>query len=85
MPTTTIKVPVELRDRLAKLARDEHTTLAGAIARSLDAAEDAAFWADVAATMGGRPARLRADADLEQLSDSLTDGLDPGEDWSDVL
>ena len=79
MATTTIKVPTELRDRLAELARREHTTLAGAIARSLDAAEDAAFWAAVTETMG-EPDRV-----AERFSGTLSDGLDPDETWDDVL
>jgi len=84
MPSTTIKVPVELRDRLAALARRKHTTLAGAIARTLDAAEDAAFWAEVGTTMGGAQAQRRIPDDLARLDGSLTDGLDPDENWDDV-
>jgi hypothetical protein len=81
MPSTTIKVPVELRDRLADLAGREHTTLAGAIARSLDMAESAAFWADVARTMGDRSS---VTSGAEQLGGDLSDGLDPEESWDDV-
>jgi predicted transcriptional regulator len=84
MPSTTIKVPVELRDRLAALANRENTTLAGAIARSLDAAESAVFWADVAASMGTTAAGSPVSSDVEELSGSLTDGLDPEETWDDV-
>ncbi|HZV27186.1 MAG TPA: hypothetical protein VFG00_12950 [Acidothermaceae bacterium] len=84
MPSTTIKVPVELRNRLAALASRGNTTLAGAIAQSLDAAENAAFWADVATTMGSTNAGSPALSDVEQLSGSLTDGLEPGETWDDV-
>jgi predicted transcriptional regulator len=51
MTSTTIRVPTELRDRLAEIAEREHTTLAGAIERSLDRAETAAFWGTVRATM----------------------------------
>lgn len=83
MASTTIKVPVELRDRLAALASRDNTTLAGAITRSLDAAEAAAFWAEVARTMDA-PGRPAASSDVEQLSGSLTDGLDPEESWDDV-
>ncbi len=84
MPSTTIKVPVELRDRLAALAARESTTLAGAIARSLDAAETASFWTDVARTMGGPSDGSTASSGVEQFSGSLTDGLDPTETWDDV-
>lgn len=76
MPTTTtIKVPVELRDRLAAVAEREGTSLAGAIAKSLQELEDARFWRELADTMP----TIRADADA-----ALTDGLDPDESWDDV-
>lgn len=92
MTTTTIKVPVELRDRLAELAKRDGTTLAGAIVRSLDAAEESAFWAAVAKTLGASPATEEADVDGQQhvsagaeaLSGDLSDGLDPDETWDDV-
>lgn len=84
MPSTTIKVSVELRDRLAALAAREKTTLAGAITRSLDAAETAAFWADVAQTMGALEAESATASEAEHFSGSLADGLDPLESWDDV-
>jgi predicted transcriptional regulator len=84
MANTTIKVPVELRDRLAALADRDHTTLAEAIRRSLDAAEDAAFWSDVANTMGKQAATGALRADAEEVRGSLRDGLDPTESWDDV-
>jgi predicted transcriptional regulator len=84
MTPTTIKVPAELRDRLAEIAKREHTTLAGAITRSLDRAETAAFWEDVRATMGGADTGVVA-SDAEQLAGTLTDGLEPDEDWTGVL
>lgn len=78
---TTIKVPVELRDRLAEIARREHTTLAGAIARTLDGADEAAFWRRAAEAMtvaaGGAAAAT--------VEGTLADGLDPDERWDDVL
>ncbi|HEU0239707.1 MAG TPA: hypothetical protein VFR11_10580 [Micromonosporaceae bacterium] len=83
MPATTIKVPSELRDRLAAVAKREHTTLAGAIARSLDAAEEAAFWSDVAARMDSERGASRA-SDVSVLDATLTDGLDPNETWDDI-
>ena len=85
MTTATIKVPVELRDRLAERARHEHSTMAGAIAHALDAADDAAFWAEVRATMGSLESQSALAQDVEKLAPSLTDGLDPDEDWSDIL
>lgn len=83
MAMTTIKVPAELRDRLTLLARRDHTTLAGAIERSLDRADSAAFWEEVRAAMGSHPDALSRDAG--HLAGTLIDGLDPGEDWSDIL
>lgn len=79
--TTTIKVPVEVRDRLAEIARRSRTTLAGAIEQSLAMADTAQFWAEVDATMSRGD---RADA-AERLAPTLSDGLEPDEDWSDVL
>ena len=54
---TTIKVSVETRDRLKKLADEDHHTLDAELARTLDKAEDARFWAGVRADY----ARLQAD------------------------
>lgn len=82
METTTIKVPVELRDRLARRARCKGTTIAQAIADSLDQAEEKAFWEAVRTTMG-EAASARATA--ERYSGTLRDGLVPDEDWSDIL
>jgi antitoxin MazE7 len=44
MAMTTIKVPTELRDRLAARAKKDHITLAAAIAKALDEAEERQFW-----------------------------------------
>jgi predicted transcriptional regulator len=85
MTLTTIKVPSELRDRIAELAKREHTTLAGAITRSLDRAETAAFWEDVRATMSDTDTQAALSRDTERFAGSLTDGLDADEDWTDVL
>jgi hypothetical protein len=54
---TTIKVSVETRDRLKKLADEDHLTLDAELARALDKAEEARFWAGVRADY----ARLQAD------------------------
>jgi hypothetical protein len=83
MAMTTIKVPAQLHERLALLAKREHTTLAGAIERSLDRADTAAFWEEMRATMGTERAELARDA--QYFASTVPDGLDPGEDWSDVL
>jgi hypothetical protein len=44
---TTIKVSVETRDRLKRLADEDHLTLDAELARTLDKAEEARFWAGV--------------------------------------
>ena len=54
---TTIKVSVETRDRLKKLADEDHLTLDAELARALDQVEDARFWEGVRADY----ARLQAD------------------------
>jgi hypothetical protein len=77
---TTIKVSVQTRDRLKRLADEEHLTMDAELARTLDKAEDARFWAGVRADY----ARLQADphewADyLGELADwdhTTGDGLD---------
>jgi hypothetical protein len=74
---TTIKVSVGLRDRLAEIARNRDTTLAGAIEYLLDVADEAEFWNQVRRTMlpGG------GSAGAERYVGALADGLDR-EDWS---
>jgi hypothetical protein len=84
MPSRTIKVPVELRERLAELASRDHITLAEAIARSLDAAESTEFWAGFTRTTGAPGFGSGVSSDDEQLSGALTDGLNPRESWDDV-
>jgi hypothetical protein len=54
---TTIKVSVETRDRLKRLADEDHLTLDAELARTLDKAEEARFWAGVKEDY----ARLQAD------------------------
>ena len=54
---TTIKVSVQTRDRLKKLADDDHLTLDAELARALDKAEEARLWEGVKADY----ARLQAD------------------------
>jgi predicted transcriptional regulator len=85
MSTTTIKVPVELRDRLAERARREHATLSTVITHALDLADAAAFWENVRSTMGTGEAQTAIAREAEAVAGSLADGLDPDEDWSDIL
>jgi hypothetical protein len=54
---TTIKVSVQTRDRLKKLADEDHLTLDAELARTLDRFEEARFWEGVRADY----ARLQSD------------------------
>jgi hypothetical protein len=54
---TTIKVSGPTRDRLKRLADEEHLTMDAALSRALDQVEDARFWQGVRADY----ARLQAD------------------------
>lgn len=85
MTSTTVRVPRELHDRLARRAASHGTSLAGAIERALDVEERAEFWARVEATMGTPEARAAIRIDTEPFAGTLRDGLDPDERWDDVL
>ena len=54
---TTIKVSTQTRDRLKRLADEDHLTLDAELARTLDKAEESRFWAGVRADYE----RLQAD------------------------
>jgi hypothetical protein len=86
MPATTIKVPVELRDRLAEHARRDHLPLAAVIARALDAAEEGEFWDAVGVENAALSDSERADfaanpALLENLADPLDDEISARNEW----
>ena len=83
--TTTIKVPAELRDRLAARALRQHTTLAGVIARALDESEERAFWEQVREqngrlSEGERIGRVQDATLADDLVDQADDAL-AAEDW----
>lgn len=88
MTTLRAKVPDELADAARKRADDQGMSLsrylAGLVQQDLARAEEAAFWADVRATMGTAEARVWQAAESERFAPALKNGLDP-EDWSDVL
>jgi hypothetical protein len=77
---TTIKVSVQTRDRLKRLADEEHLTMDAELAQTLDKAEEARFWAGVRADY----ARLQADprewadytGELAEWDHTTGDGLD---------
>lgn len=74
---TTIKVPRELRDRIAVRAKREGTTLAEAIAHALDVSEEEEFWARVAADH--RPVSTTGEA-AEYDKGDLRDHLERADD-----
>lgn len=74
--STTIKVPRELRDRLAERARAGRTTLAGAIEAALDASDEQRFWSTVAAEHAALTAGGRADYVQTAVRDDLEDEAD---------
>jgi predicted transcriptional regulator len=84
-PTTTIKVPRELRDRLAARADRQHTTLAGVIARALDDFDERAFWDQVrlehAELTDDERRRPAADPTLTDDLDDAADDTLRAEDW----
>ena len=77
---TTIKVSVQTRDRLKRLADEDHLTMDAELARTLDQAEDARFWEGVRADY----ARLQADPqewadygnELAEWDNAVGDALD---------
>ena len=76
---TTIKVSGPTRDRLKRLADEEHLTMDAALSRALDQIEDARFWQGVRADY----ARLQADpsawadyaGELAEWDAATSDGL----------
>ena len=79
---TTIKVSVQTRDRLKRIADEDHHTMDAALSHVLDQAEEARFWEGVRADY----ARLQADpaewadyaGELAEWDATTSDGL-PGE------
>ena len=77
MTMTTIKVPAELRDRLAARAKSENITLAAAIAKALDESDERQFWDAVRE----ENARLTQEEHAAYVQDStLLDDLDDAQD-----
>ena len=78
MTVTTIKVPSELRDRLAAKAKQHNATMAAVIAHALDEAEEQEFWRRVRE----ENARITDEERAERVHDStLLDNLhDPADE-----
>jgi len=79
-PVTTIKVPVELRDRLGAEARAKGKTLAQFIAKLLDEYEREQRWNELGEAIRKSPPDEQYFADLRWF-DALEPEL-PEEDWS---
>lgn len=84
--STTIKVPRELRDRIAERARAEHVTLAAAISNALDLADGQAFWSAIVAEHSVMTkverAAYRTDATLgDNVADPSDDALTVADEW----
>jgi uncharacterized protein with von Willebrand factor type A (vWA) domain len=77
---TTIKVSAQTRDRLKRLADEDRLTMDAELARTLDKAEEARFWAGVRSDY----ARLQANpeewaeyvSELAEWDHIVGDGLD---------
>lgn len=77
---TTVKVSARTRDRLKRLADEDHLTMDAELAQALDKVEEARFWEGVQADY----ARLQADpqewssyvSELAEWHQAANDGLD---------
>jgi hypothetical protein len=83
---TTIKVPTELRDRLAARAKSENITLAAAIAKALDEAEERQFWDAVRKENARLTEKERAEyfhdsTLLDDLREAEDEAISIGGDW----
>ncbi|WP_456787017.1 hypothetical protein [Cellulomonas sp. P5_C5] len=76
---TTIKVPKDVRDRLAALAALEGTSLAGALVHALDRADEQTFWQQVHeanASMTDEQRSVQRDVGIATLRENLADDAD---------
>ena len=83
---TTIKVPTDLRDRIAARALAERVTFATAISRALDLADERAFWSQVhdqnaSLTDDERNAYVSDPTSSDNLADSADDALSAADAW----
>jgi hypothetical protein len=76
---TTIKVSVQTRDRLKRLAEQDHLTMDAELVRALDKAEEARFWEGVQADYARLQANPKEWADyvgeLAEWDQTAGDGL----------
>jgi hypothetical protein len=83
---TSIRVPMELRDRLAARAKKDHITLGAAIAKVLDEAEEGEFWHAVREeharlTAEEREAYRHDGTLLDDLSDPQDEAISISDGW----
>jgi predicted transcriptional regulator len=86
MTVTTIKVPIELRDRLAARAKHDNVTMARVITQALDEAEEREFWERVRAenaliTDEERAERVHDSTLLDDLDDPVDEDLSRRGAW----
>jgi hypothetical protein len=72
---TTIKVSAQTRDRLKRLADEDRLTMDAELARTLDKAEEARFWAGV------RSDYARLQANPEEWADYVSELAD----WDHIV
>jgi predicted transcriptional regulator len=79
-PTTTLRVPVDLRDEIARLAEERGTTMLEVVADAIHRLTRDEWWADVHDALDGlQPEEAegyRQEAD--RLDGAAADGLDGG-------
>jgi predicted transcriptional regulator len=83
---TTIKVPRDLRDRLAVLAKGSHTSMAGVIDHAITEAQDRDFWSAVRRSNAEisddeRRAALRDPTLMDNLADAADDARSRNDAW----
>lgn len=78
-PTTTVRIPIDLRRQLAEQARSRQSTMASVIETALTALIEEEFWRRMNETMPQSAEHI--DQDSQVWDATLADGL-VEEDWS---
>jgi len=80
MPSTTLRVSTDVRDRINQITQETHSTVNQVITRALDRLEEALFWeefATAARLVASDSATVAAEADERAAWErTLRDGLD---------
>ena len=76
--TTTLRVPRELRDEIARLAEQRGTTMLGIVTEAVSRLERDEWWLSVRSALDGLDAEQAASYQAEQagFDAAMTDGLD---------